>query len=165
MRNTLHALFRLLTKPFRSGDPEIEAHDAEAELDGRSEARRAARSAAQGHDSMKGALALVVLVALIGSGCGSDDSASRPTTTSGGTATLSSDDVEKAFRAEAASGGVVNLDDTPPKSFDCVKGDGNQVWRCEVSPAGGGDAGRLCIITVDPATRTVTERTCGRIDN
>jgi hypothetical protein len=39
------------------------------------------------------------------------------------------------------------------------------VWRCEVSPAGGGDAGRVCIITVDPATRTVTERTCGRIDN
>jgi hypothetical protein len=114
---------------------------------------------------MKGALALAVLVALLGSGCGSDDSASRPTTTSGGTATLSSDDVEKAFRAEAASGGVVNLDDTPPKSIDCVKGDGNQVWRCEVSPAGGGDAGRLCIITVDPATRTVTERTCGRIDN
>jgi hypothetical protein len=114
---------------------------------------------------MKGALALAVLVALLGSGCGSDDSASRPTTTSGGTATLSSDDVEKAFRAEAASDGVVNLDDTPPKSIDCVKGDGNQVWRCEVSPAGGGDAGRLCIITVDPATRTVTERTCGRIDN
>ena len=114
---------------------------------------------------MKGALALAVLVALLASGCGSDDSASRPTTTSGGTATLSSDDVEQAFRAEAASGGVVNLDDTPPKSIDCVKGDGNQVWRCEVSPAGGGDAGRLCIITVDPATRTVTERTCGRIDN
>ena len=114
---------------------------------------------------MKGALALVVLVALLASGCGSDDSASRPTTTSGGTATLSSDDVEKAFRAEAASGGVVNLHGTPPKSIDCVKGDGNQVWRCEVSPAGGGDAGRLCIITVDPATRTVTERTCGRIDN
>jgi hypothetical protein len=114
---------------------------------------------------MKGALALAVLVALLASGCGSDDSASRPTTTSVGTATLSSDDVEKAFRAEAASGGVVNLDDTPPKSIDCVKGDGNQVWRCEVSPAGGGDAGRLCIITVDPATRTVTERTCGRIDN
>jgi hypothetical protein len=114
---------------------------------------------------MKLALALAVLAAILASGCGSDDSASQPTTTSGGTATLSSDDVEKAFRAEAASGGVVNLDDTPPKSIDCVKGDGNQVWRCEVSPAGGGDAGRLCIITVDPATRTVTERTCGRIDN
>ena len=78
---------------------------------------------------------------------------------------LSSEDVEKAFRAEVASGGVVSHDDTPLKSIDCVKGDGDQVWRCEVSPAGGADAGRVCIITVDPATRTVTERTCGRIDN
>jgi hypothetical protein len=101
---------------------------------------------------------------MLASGCGSDDSAAPPTTTSGGSS-LSADDVEKAFRAKVAGGGVVNLDDTPPKSIDCVKGDGDQVWRCEVSPAGGGDAGRVCIITVDPATRTVTERTCGRIDN
>jgi hypothetical protein len=113
---------------------------------------------------MKAALACAVLAAMLASGCGSDDSAPPPTTTSGGS-TLSSDDVEKAFRAEVASGGIVNLDDTSPKSIDCVKGDGDQVWRCEVFPAGGGDAGRLCIITVDPATRTVTERTCGRIDN
>ena len=112
---------------------------------------------------MKVAFAFAVLATLLASGCGSDDSATPPATTSG--ASLSSDDVEKAFRAEVASGGVVNLDDTSPKSIDCVKGDGNQVWRCEVSPAGGGDAGRVCIITVDPATRTVTERTCGRIDN
>lgn len=33
MKSTLHALFRLLTKPFRSGDPETEARDAEAELE------------------------------------------------------------------------------------------------------------------------------------
>ena len=114
---------------------------------------------------MKVAFAFAVLAAVLASGCGSDDSASRPTTTSDGSATLSSKDVEKAFRAEAASGGVVNLDDTPPKSIDCMKGDGDQVWRCEVSPAGGGEPGRVCIITVDPATRTVIERTCGRIDN
>jgi hypothetical protein len=114
---------------------------------------------------MKVAFAFAVLAAMIASGCGSDDSATPPTTTSGAATSLSSEDVEKAFRAEAASGGVVNLDDTPPKSIDCVKGDEDQVWRCEVSPAGGGDAGRVCIITVDPATRTVTERTCGRIDN
>jgi hypothetical protein len=114
---------------------------------------------------MKVALAFAVLAAILASGCGSDDSASQPTTTSGGTATLSSEDVEKAFRADAASGGVVSHDDPPPKSVDCVKGDGDQVWRCEVSTTGGGDPGRVCIITVDPATRTVTERTCGRIDN
>jgi hypothetical protein len=113
---------------------------------------------------MKVAFALAVLAAMLASGCGSDDSATPPTTT-GASTSLSSDDVEKAFRAEVASGGVVNHDDTSPKSIDCVKGDGEQVWRCEVSPAGGGDAGRVCIITVDPATRTVTERTCGRIDN
>jgi hypothetical protein len=120
---------------------------------------------APGFDSMKLALALAMLFTTLASGCGSDDSASQPKTTSGGTATLSSEAVEKAFRADAASGGVVSHDDPPPKSIDCVKGDGDQVWRCEVSPAGGGDAGRVCIITVDPATRTVTERTCGRIDN
>lgn len=114
---------------------------------------------------MKLALAFAVLAAILASGCGSDDSASQPTTTSDGTATLSSVDVEKAFRADAASGGVVNLDDTPPKSVDCVKRDADQVWRCEVSASGGGDAGRVCIIIVDPATRTVIERTCGRIDN
>ena len=114
---------------------------------------------------MKAAFALAVLASMLASGCGSDDSASPTTTTSGASTPLSSDDVEKAFRAEVAGGGVVNLDDTSPKSIDCVKGDGDQVWRCEVSPAGGGDAGRVCIITVDPATRTVTERTCGRIDN
>ena len=114
---------------------------------------------------MKVALAFAVLAAMLASGCGSDDSASRPTTTSDESTSLSSEDVEQAFRAEAASGGVVNHDDTSPKSIDCVKGNGDQVWRCEVSPAGGGDAGRVCIITVDPATRTVTERTCGRIDN
>jgi hypothetical protein len=114
---------------------------------------------------MRVALAFAVLAAILASGCGSDDSASQPTTTAGGTATLSSEDVEKAFRAEAASGGVVSHDEPPPKSIDCVKGDGDQVWRCEISPAGGGDPGRVCIITVDPATRTVTERSCGRIDN
>jgi hypothetical protein len=114
---------------------------------------------------MKLAVALVVFVAILASGCGSDDSASQATTTAEGTATLSSEDVEKAFRAEVAAGGVVSHDEPPPKSVDCVKGDGDQVWRCEVSPAGGGDPGRVCIITVDPATRTVTERTCGRIDN
>jgi hypothetical protein len=113
---------------------------------------------------MKVALAFAVLAAILASGCGSDDSASQPTTTSDRTATLSSEDVEKAFRAEAASGGVVSHGDPPPKSIDCVKGDGDQVWRCEVAP-GGGEAGRVCIITVDPATRKVTERTCGRIDN
>jgi hypothetical protein len=114
---------------------------------------------------MKIALAFAVLAAILASGCGSDDSASQPTTSSDGTATLSSEDVEKALRAAVASGGVVSHDETPPKSIDCVKGDGDQVWRCEVSSAGGGDAGRVCIITVDPATRTVAERTCGRIDN
>jgi hypothetical protein len=163
---TPHALFRLLTKPFRSRDPLKEAHDAGAELEmDEARARRAARRSAPGFDSMKAALAFAVLAAILASGCGSDDSASQPTTTSDGMATLSSEDVEKAFRADAASGGVVSHDDTPPKSVDCVKGEGDQVWRCEVSPAGGGDAGRVCIITVDPATRTVTERTCGRIDN
>ena len=85
---------------------------------------------------MKLALAFAVLAAILASGCGSDDSASQPTTTSDGTATLSSEDVEKAFRAEVASGGVVSHDEPPPKSIDCVKGDGDQVWRCEVSPAG-----------------------------
>jgi len=114
---------------------------------------------------MKVAFAFAVLAAMLASGCGSDDSATPPTTNTGPSTSLSSEDVEKAFRAEVASGGVVNLDDTSPKAIDCVKGDGNQVWRCEVSPTGGGDAGRVCIITVDPATRTVTERTCGRIDN
>jgi hypothetical protein len=114
---------------------------------------------------MKVALALAVLAAMLASGCGSDDSATPPTTTAGASTSLSSEDVEKAFRAEAASGGVVSHDEPPPKSIDCVKGDGDHVWRCEVSPAGGGDPGRVCIITVDPATRTVTERTCGRIDN
>jgi hypothetical protein len=49
MRNTLHALFRLLTKPFRSGDPETEAHDAEAELE-MDEARRDALLEAQRRD-------------------------------------------------------------------------------------------------------------------
>jgi hypothetical protein len=38
MRSTLHAVFRLLTKPFRSGDPEREARAAEAQLE-RDEAR------------------------------------------------------------------------------------------------------------------------------
>ena len=113
----------------------------------------------------KSASAFVFLIVFLAYGCGSDDSASPPPTTSGGSAPLSADDVEKAFRADVAGGGVVNLDDTSPKSIDCVKDAGDQVWRCEVTPAGGGDAGRLCIITVDPATRTVIERTCGRIDN
>ena len=113
---------------------------------------------------MKVAFAFAVLTMVLASGCGSDDSAT-PTTTTGASTSLSSEDVEEAFRADVAGGGVVHHDDTSPKSIDCVKGDGEQVWRCEVSPAGGGDEGRVCIITVDPATRTVTERTCGRIDN
>jgi hypothetical protein len=113
---------------------------------------------------MRSAAGLICLIVILGSGCASDDSASPPATTSEGSA-VSSEDVEKALRAEVAGRGVVDLDETSPKSIDCVKGDGEQVWRCEVSPAGGGDPGRVCIITVDPATRTVTERTCGRIDN
>ncbi|RPI10714.1 MAG: hypothetical protein EHM63_02720, partial [Actinobacteria bacterium] len=78
---------------------------------------------------MKVAFAFAVLAAMLASACGSDDSAAPPTTTSGGSS-LSADDVEKAFRTEVAGGGVVNLDDTSPKSIDCVKGDGDQVWRC-----------------------------------
>ncbi len=117
---------------------------------------------------MRLVLALAVSAAILATGCGSDDSAAPPpppTTTSGGSEALSSEDVEKAFRADVAGGGVVNLDDTSPKSIQCEKGEGDRQWRCEVSPTGGGDDGRLCIIFVDPATRTVTQRTCGRIDN
>src|SRR5687768_7937312 len=53
--------------------------------DGRSEARRAARSPAQGFvsDSMKVAFAFAVLAAMLASGCGSEDSAAPPATTSG----------------------------------------------------------------------------------
>jgi hypothetical protein len=119
---------------------------------------------------MKVIAALLIPLALLAAGCGSDDDSASPppttaVTTSGGTTELSPGDVEVAFGAEVAGGGVVNLDDTSPKSIECVKGDGAQEWRCEVFPAGGGDDGSVCIITVDPATRTVTRRTCGRIDN
>ena len=118
---------------------------------------------------MRSVLAFVVLLAILAAGCGSDDSATPPATTavttSASSTPLTPADVEQAFRAEVAGGGVVNLDDTSPKSIHCVKVDGVQEWRCEVSPTGGGDDGRVCIITVDPTTRTVAERTCGRIDN
>lgn len=50
MKRTLHALLRLLTKPFRSGDPEKEARAAEAELE-MDEARRDALLEAQRRDS------------------------------------------------------------------------------------------------------------------
>jgi hypothetical protein len=49
MRNTLHALFRLLTKPFRSDDPEKKASAAEAELE-LVETRRDAQLEAQRRD-------------------------------------------------------------------------------------------------------------------
>jgi hypothetical protein len=49
MRNTLHALFRRLTKPFRSGDPEKKARAAEAELE-LVETRRDAQLEAQRRD-------------------------------------------------------------------------------------------------------------------
>ena len=112
---------------------------------------------------MKVAIAFVVLVAILASGCGSDDSAAPPPPTSAGSEELSSEDVEKAFLAEAAGGGVVNLDDSPPKSIECEKGEATQEWRCRISLSGGDSS--ICIITVDPVTRTVTERSCGRIDN
>jgi hypothetical protein len=111
---------------------------------------------------MKVAFAFALLAAMLASGCGSEDSATPPATTSG--ASLSAENVEKAFRAEVAGGGVVNLDDTSRKSIVCVESDKVQEWSCTISPTGGGE-GHVCIITVDPATRTVTERTCGRIDN
>ena len=118
---------------------------------------------------MKAIAALLIPLAILAAGCGSDDNSASPpattaVTTSGGTIELSPDDVEEAFGAEVAGGGVVNLDDTSPKSIHCVKGDTVQEWQCEISPAGGGE-GHVCIITVDPTTRTVTRRTCGRIDN
>jgi hypothetical protein len=50
MRSTLHALFRLVTKPFRSGHPEKEARAAEAELE-MDEARRDGLLEAQRRDS------------------------------------------------------------------------------------------------------------------
>jgi hypothetical protein len=50
MKSKLHALFRLFTKPFRSGDPEKEARGAEAELE-IIEARRDAQLEAQHRDS------------------------------------------------------------------------------------------------------------------
>ena len=49
MKSKLHALFRLFTKPFRSGDPEEETRAAEAELK-ISEARRDALPEAQRRD-------------------------------------------------------------------------------------------------------------------
>jgi hypothetical protein len=112
---------------------------------------------------MRVACAFAVLVAILASGCGSDDSAAPPPPTSAGSEELSSEDVEKAFLADGASDGVVNHDGSPPKSIECEKGDATQEWRCRISLAGGDS--RVCIITVDPVTRTVTQRTCGRIDN
>jgi hypothetical protein len=117
---------------------------------------------------MKAIAALLIPLAILAAGCGSDDDSAAPpattaVTTSGATTELSPDDVEEAFGAEVAGGGVVNLDDSPPKSIECEKGDGVQEWRCRISLSGGDS--RVCIITVDPATRTVTQRTCGRIDN
>ncbi len=112
---------------------------------------------------MKVAIAFAVLVAILASGCGSDDSAAPPPPTSAGSEELSSEDVEKAFLAEAAGGGVVNHDGSPPKSIECEKGDATQEWRCRISLSGGDSS--ICLITVDPVTRTVTERSCGRIDN
>jgi hypothetical protein len=50
MKSSLHALFRLLTKPFRSGDPEREARAAAAELE-MNESRRDAQLEAQRRDS------------------------------------------------------------------------------------------------------------------
>jgi hypothetical protein len=50
MKSTLHALFRLLARPFRSGDPETEAHAAVAERE-IIEARRDAELEAQQRDS------------------------------------------------------------------------------------------------------------------
>ncbi len=72
---------------------------------------------------MKVAIAFAVLVAILTSGCGSDDSVAPPAPTSAGSEELSSEDVEKAFLAEAAGGGVVNHDGSPPKSIECEKGD------------------------------------------
>jgi hypothetical protein len=50
MKSTLQAFFRLLTKPFRSRDPETAAYAAEAELE-IDEARRDARLEAQRRNS------------------------------------------------------------------------------------------------------------------
>jgi hypothetical protein len=118
---------------------------------------------------MKSTLVFVALLVLM-AGCGSDDDSASapatttaPVTTSEATTPLTPGDVEEAFGAEVAGGGVVNLDDSPPKSIECEKGDGVQEWRCRISLSGGDS--RVCVITVDPATRTVTQRTCGRIDN
>ena len=110
---------------------------------------------------MKVAIAFAVLVAILASGCGSDDSAAPPPPT--GSEELSSEDIETAFLADGASDGVVNHDGSPPKLVECEKGAATQEWRCRISLAGGDS--RVCIITVDPVTRTVTERSCGRIDN
>ena len=117
---------------------------------------------------MKAIASLLTPLAILAAGCGSDDDSASPpattaVTTSGATTELSPDDVEEAFRAEVSGGGVVNLDDSPPKSIECAKGEPVQEWRCRISLSGGDS--RVCIITVDPATRTVTQRTCGRIDN
>jgi hypothetical protein len=117
---------------------------------------------------MKVIAALLIPLAILAAGCGSDDDSASPpattaVTTSGATTELSPDDVEEAFGAEVAGGGVVNLDDSPPKSIECEKGDAFEEWRCRIFLSGGDS--RVCVITVDPATRTVTQRTCGRIDN
>jgi hypothetical protein len=50
MKHTQQALSRLLTKPFRSGDPQTEASAAEAELE-LNEARLDAQLEAQRRDS------------------------------------------------------------------------------------------------------------------
>ena len=50
MQRTLHALFHLFTKPFRSGDPEPEARAAKAELE-MDETRRDALLEARRRDS------------------------------------------------------------------------------------------------------------------
>ena len=50
MKRTLHALLRLFTKPFRSGDPQTEASAAEAEKE-ILESRRDAQLEAQHRDS------------------------------------------------------------------------------------------------------------------
>lgn len=123
------------------------------------------------------ALALSVLVLAGATGCGSDEDREAGgetsgtttgfVTTTGASTPMSPDDVEEALAAELGSGGgggVHELENEPPRQISCRPADARTKWRCTLEPARG-DRDVVCIVTVDSATRTVSKRECGGVDN
>jgi hypothetical protein len=105
--------------------------------------------------------AVIWLAAALATARGSDDDSGEATA-------AGKREAEQALTAELAAGGgggIVQHEQDPPKQVICEREAGSRTgWRCTVTPSKGSET-YVCLLELEPQTKTLTKNTCARVDN